>query len=337
MYKKRVIFILGILMISWSIATLAEEWENLSKEEQIGQLKMQIEQIEYALKNSPDDERVSEWQENLQKTQKNLERLMVAPGTSEKFSQELPEIEKAIRHINVNLAELRQELRNMKANDGEPEKLVEIQREIGQEERKLAELNAILEERSGLAVTEEVLPEEIKPGKIRSMRQERDIPQIKLMFFPLEHADVQNLSKIIKEFLAPSAIVVPDSDTDILIVMAIQNDLKIAAAIVKNLDIPRKRGGYGPQIRQTAPQRIYFGEVLESGAEFLTIQTKDSQEEITLYVPLYPRGDGTSVLNKDISIDILGLVIGSNVKVQWKPSKETDGEKKWIVKVTEIE
>ncbi len=78
---------------------------------------------------------------------------------------------------------------------------------------------------------------------------------------------------------------------------------------------------------------MFFGKVLESGKNSLTIKTRDSGETVTLYVPPRRRGDGTSAPNADLSARVASLDVGANVKVQWR---QAEG-KRWIRNVTRIE
>ncbi len=147
-----------------------------------------------------------------------------------------------------------------------------------------------------------------------------------------------NLSKIIQKFLTPSGIIVGDPDSNILVITAVPNDLEIASVIVRNLDVPRRRAGREqPRRRREQQERaerenVFFGEVLESGKESITIKTRDSGEKVTLYVPLRMKEDGTRVLYKELSVHVASFDVGANVKIQWR-----QGEVKlWIRSVTRI-
>jgi predicted nucleic acid-binding Zn-ribbon protein len=326
-------------VVLWSTVALAEEREQESREAQIKQLRGQIGELEQALERADTDKEAAELKGKLQERRKKLERLM---GESRKPGEEFPEIQQAIRRANGNLEELRQAVKALKEEGEQTEKLKELQQRIAQEEKKLVELKNLLKKRRANA------------------EQKRDRPRTKLMFLPVEHANAQNLSKIIQEFLTPSGIVVADPHTNIIVIKATPNDLEIASAIIKNLDIPRRRGGReqprrdqtrrdqprGDQPRRPQERReesdlpgreengdVFFGKVLKAGRESLTIETRDSKEEVTLYVPVQRQDDGTSAPNEEMAVHVSRLEPGSNVRVQWRQGDV----RRLIVRVSKLE
>jgi peptidoglycan hydrolase CwlO-like protein len=326
-------------VILWSTVALTEEGEQESREAQIKQLRGQIGELEQALERADTDREAAELKEKLQDRRKKLERLM---GESHKSEGEFPDIQRTIRSVNRNLEELRQALKALKEKGAEPEKLKELQQKIAQEEHKLADLKATLEKRRASAAPK------------------KDRPQTKLTFLPVEHANAQNLSDIIRKFLTPSGIIVADPDTNIIVIKATPNDLEIASAIIKNLDIPRRRGGreqarrdqtrrdqpLGDQPSRRAEREegaerpgraenvgVFLGKVLRAGRESLTIETRDSREKVTLYVPVRWRDDGTSALNEEMAVYISRLEPGSNVRVQWRQGDV----RRLIVRVSKLE
>jgi hypothetical protein len=317
-------------VVLWSTVALAEERERESREAQIKQLRGQIGELEQALKRADTDKEAAELKGKLQERRKKIERLM---GESRKPGEEFPEIQQAIRRANGNLEELRQAVNALKEEGEQPEKLKELQQRIAQEEEKLVELKNLLRKRRA------------------NVEQKRDRPQTKLMFLPVEHANAQNLSKIIQEFLTPSGIIVADSDTNIIVIKATPGDLEIASAIIKNLDIPRRRREDREHPRGDQPSRpqerreesdrpgreenrgVFLGEVLKAGRESLTIKARDSEEEVTLYVPVRRRDDGTSAPNEPLAVQVSRLDPGSNVRVQWRQGDV----RRLIVRVSKIE
>ena len=319
-------------VVLWSTVALAEEREQESREAQIKQLRGQIGELEQALERADTDKEAAELKEKLQERRKKLERLMGESRKSQKSGEEFPEIQQAIRRANGNLEELRQAMKALKEEGGQPEKLKELQQKIAQEEKKLVELKNLLK-------------------KLRAnAEQKKDRPRTKLMFLPVEHANAQNLSKLIREFLTPLGIIVADPDTNIIVIKSTPGDLEIASAIIKNLDIPRRRGdrerprGDQPRRRQEQEGRadrpgreenggVFFGKVLKAGRESLTIKTRDSGEEVTLYVPVRRRDDGTNAPNEELSVHVSRLEPGSNVRVQWRQGDV----RRLIVRVSKLE
>ena len=331
-------------VILWSTVALTEEGKQESREAQIKQLRGQIGELEQALERADTDREAAELKGKLQERRRKLERLM---GESQKPEEEFPDIQRAIRSANRNLEELRQAMKALREKGAEPEKLKELQQKIAQEEHKLADLRTTLKKRRASAA----------PKKGR--------PQTKLTFLPVEHANAQNLSDIIRKFLTPSGIIIADPDTNIIVIKATPNDLEIASAIIKNLDIPRRRGGReqarrdqtrrdqprGDQPRGDQPSRraergegaerprgeesggVFLGKVLKAGRELLTIETRDSKEEVTLYVPVRRRDDGTTAPNEEMAVYISRLDRGSNVRVQWRQGDV----RRLIVRVTKLE
>ena len=78
--------------------------------------------------------------------------------------------------------------------------------------------------------------------------------------------------------------------------------------------------------------KVFFGNVLKSSKEALTIKTMDSGETVTLYVPSRMKEDGTRVPNQELAIYVASFDEGANVKVQWQWAEE----KRWIQRVTRI-
>jgi rhodanese-related sulfurtransferase len=326
----------------WSTVALTEEGNQESREAQIKQLRGQIGELEQSLERADTDKEAAELKGKLQERRKKLKSLMGESRESQKPEGEFPEIQQAIRRSNGNLEELRQALKALREKSAEPEKLKELQQKIAQEEHKLADLRTTLEKRRASAAPK------------------KDRPQTKLTFLPVEHANAQNLSDIIRKFLTPSGIIVADPDTNIIVIKATPNDLEIASAIIKNLDIPRRRGGREQarrdQMRRDQPRGdqpsrraergegaerpgraesggVFLGKVLKAGRESLTIETRDSREEVTLYVPVRRRDDGTSALNEEMAVYISCLDPGSNVRVQWRQGDV----RRLIVRVSKLE
>jgi type II secretory pathway component GspD/PulD (secretin) len=313
-----VFFIVSLVMISWSIGVVAEEKAHKSKEAQIHQVREQMKELEYALERERNEEKAAKLKETLQERRKKLDRLMGEVRKSKKPSGEFPEIQEKIRRARGNLEELRSAVKALKEEGESPEKLKEMQDRLAQEERKLVELNTLLEKRRAGA------------------RQKKEKPRTKLMFFPLEHANARNLSGVIQKFLTPSGIIVADPDTNILVIKDTPNALEIASVIVKRLDIPRRRiARERPHQQREGAERgeVFFGKVLEAGKRSLTIKTRDLGETVTLYVPLRKKEDGTSTPYEELSIHVASFKVGTPVKVQWRQGED----KRWIQRVTKIE
>lgn len=310
-----------LAVISWSTNVMAEEKAQKSQEARIHEVEEQIKELEYALERERNDDKAANLKENLQKRRKELER---AKGKSEKPRGEFPEIQMGIRQAKENLAELRQAVKILKEKGENPEKMEELQKKLAHEERKLVKFEQLLKKRRADA------------------RRKREKPRTKLMFLPLEHANAQNLGKIIQKFLMPSGIIVGDPDTNVLVIKAVPNDLEIATVIIKNLDVPKRRVARDqPRRRREQQERterkerenIFLGKVLEAGKKSLTIKTRDSREEVTLYVPLRKKEDGTSVPNEELSAHVASFKAGANVRVQWQQGEE----RRLIRRVTRIE
>jgi len=236
---------------------------------------------------------------------------------------ELSEVQIGIRQAKGNLKKLRQAMKALKEKGDAPDRLEELQKKIGQEEERLVKLNQLLEERNA------------------GTKQKKGRPRTRLMFLPLEHANAQSLGKIIQKFLSPSGIIVGDPATNILIIKATPNDLEIASVIMKNLDVPRGRVARDQPRRRREPrerterrerENVFFGKVLKAGRESLTIKTRDSGDEVTLYVPLRRKEDGTSAPNKELSAHVASFDVGTDVRVQWRQGEV----RRFIQRVTDI-
>ena len=315
-----ILFIISLVVISWSTDVVAAEEAEKDPEARLLQLEEQIQEIEHALEQELSEEKAAALEGKLEERRRELDQLMDEVPKSKKPRGDFPEIQAGIQHAKVTLEELRHAVKASKEEGGNPEKLEGLQEEIHQEERKLEKLNALLRERRA-------------GGKRRKQK-----PRTELMFFRLERANAQNLSEIIREFLGPSAIVVGDPDSNILVIKATGNDLEIASMIVKNLDVPRKRVARDqPRRRREQRERadrgnVFFGKVLEAGKKSLTIKTRDSGETVTLYVPLRRKEDGTRVPNEELSMHVASFDLGTDVKVQWRQGEE----RRLIQRVTSI-
>lgn len=308
-----VLFLVIIMMISWSTGVLAEEKEQKSLEEQIHQVEMQIKEIEYVLERERNDKKAAALKEDLQERRKKLENLRGEGRKSEKPKGEISEIEQGIRGTEINLMELRQAVKALEKEGGKPEKLKELLKKLDKEERKLVELKALWKKR--------------KAGAKRAPKK----PRAKLTFIRLEHANAQNLAKIIQKFLAPSGIAAGDSDSNTLVIRAVPNDLEMVAVIIRNLDVPKgrrvvreqPRRRRDPEPRERAErENVFFGKVLEAGRRSMTIKTKDSGETVTLYVPVRRKDDGTRVPHEELSIHVASFDVGTDVKIQWRQGDE---------------
>lgn len=315
-----IFLMVSLAIISWSTNVMAEEKAQKSREARIRQVEEQIKEIEYALERERNDDKAANLKETLQKRRRELGS---ARGKSEKTRGELSTVQIGIQRAKGNIAELKQAVKAMKEKGDAPDRLEELQKEIGQEAERLAKLNQLLEKQ--------------KAGT----KRKKERPRTKLMFFPLEHANAQNLSKIIQEFLTPSGTVLGDPDSNILVIKATPNDLEIAMVIIKNLDVPKRRAGREQPRRRREPrerterrerENFFLGKVLKAGKKSLTIKTRDSGEEVTLYVPLRKKEDGTSVPNKELANYVASFDVGTDVRVQWRQ----DGRKRFIQRVTDI-
>jgi hypothetical protein len=328
--KSAVLIVLAVSFVMFSLSTLvfAEEAAQRNKEARVQELKERLQELEKGLglaMEERNEDKAARLKKELQEVRKKLERLLAESREPQKPKGEFPEIQEGIQRTNGNLKELRQAIKALREEGGNPEKLKELQDKIGREERKLVELKGLLEKRRGEA------------------KRKRERPRSKLMFFPLEHANAESLGKLIKNFLTPEGIIAADPATNILVVKDTPNGLEIASAIIENLDIPGRRAVRDrttrdqPRRRQEQRERaeredVFFGKVLEAGKQSLTIQTRDSGEKVTLYVPVRRRDDGTEAPNEELSAHVSSFEVGSNVRVQWR---QVEG-KHWIVRVSKI-
>ncbi len=308
-----VLFLVSLVMISWSTDMLAEEKEGKSREAQIQELREQIKELEFALQRESNEEEAAKLKEKLQERRKEVESLMGEVGKPQKPKEDFPDIQEGIRQARADLDELRRAAKTLREEGGDAEKLEEIRRKIGVEERKLVELNTLLKARRAEA------------------RQKK--PETRLMFFRLEHANGENLSRIIGKFLTPAGIIMTDEDTNTLVIRDTPDGLEAASEIVKNLDIPRRRAtserAERPRDRAES-ENFFFGTVLEAGEESLTIKTRDLGETVTLHVPARRREDGTSVVNEELSKLVASFQVGTPVRVQYRRGED----KLWIQRVT---
>jgi len=307
------LFVVSLVMISWSIDVVAEEKEGKSKEAQIQQVREQIKELEYTLQRESNEEKAAQLKKKLQERRKEAESLMGEVRKPQKPKEEFPDIQEGIRQAKGNLEELRRAAKILREEGGDTEKLEEFRGKIGVEERKLVELNALLEKRRA----------EAKQKK----------PKTRLMFFQLEHANGENLSRIIGKFLTPAGIIMTDEDTNTLVVRDTPDGLETASEIVKNLDIPRRRAARERAERpreRAESENFFFGTVLEAGEGSLTIKTRDLGETVTLHVPVRRKEDGTSVVNEELSKLVASFQAGTPVRVQYRRGED----KIWIQRVT---
>jgi type II secretory pathway component GspD/PulD (secretin) len=309
------LFVVSLVMISWSTDVVAEEKEGKSREAQIQEVREQIKELEYALERESDEEKAAKLKSKLQERRNDFESLMGEARKPQKPEEEFPDIQEGIRRAKGNLEELRRAAKALREEGGDTEKLEELRGKIGVEERKLVELNALLEKRRAEA------------------GQKKEKPKTRLMFFPLEHANGENLSRIIGKFLTPEGIIMVDEDTNTLVVRDTPDGLEAASEIVKNLDIPRRRAtrerAQRPRERAES-ENFFFGTVLEAGEGSLTIKTRDLGETVTLHVPLRRKEDGTSVLYEELSKHVASFQAGTPVRVQYRRGED----KLWIQRVT---
>jgi DNA repair exonuclease SbcCD ATPase subunit len=292
-------------------------------EVQIRELRGKIQELESALEREKNEEKAQVLKDALKEHRQKLERLMAEFRKTQKPRGESSEIEMAIDRTRGQLKELRHAAEVLKKESAEPEKLEAMQKEIAQKERELEELIGRLEKRRA----------EAEPKKAKA--------PAKLVILSLEHANAQNLSKVIEKFLTPSGIIAADADTNSLVIKDLPAGLEIASKIIKELDVPKKRKPQEPQVREPQarePQEraasregVLTGKVLEAGAEALKIETGDGK--ITLYVPLRQKEDGTWTQLEELSRVTAAIEVGSTVKVEWRRSEE----KLWIKRVTKVE
>lgn len=305
-------FVVSLVMISWSTGIVAEEKEAKSREAQIQEVREQIKEIEYALERESNEEKAAQLKNKLQERRREFESLMGEVRKPQKPKEEFPDIQEGIRRARANLEELRHAVKALKEEGESPERMEDLRKKIGKEERKLVELNALLKEQRAGA------------------KQKK--PKTRLMFFQLEHANGENLSIIISKFLTPEGIIMVDEDTNILIVRDTPDGLETASAIVRNLDIPRRRAtrerAQRPRERAES-ENFFFGKVLEAGEGSLTIKTRDLGETVTLYVPVRRKEDGTSVVNEELSKHVASFQAGTPVRVQYRRGED----KLWIQRV----
>ncbi len=307
------LFLVSLVMISWSTAIVAEEKEDKSREARIEQVREQIKELEYALERERDKEEAARLKQKLQERRREAESLMGEARKPQKPEEDFPDLQEGIRRARANLEELRRAARALREEGGGTEKLEELREKIGKEERKLVELNTLL--------------------KARRVEARQKKPQTRLMFFQLEHANGENLCRIIGKFLTPAGIIMTDEDTNTLVVKDTPDGLETASEIVKNLDIPRRRAARerAERPRERAErENFFFGTVLEAGEGSLTIKTRDSGETVTLYVPVRRRDDGTSVVNEELSKLVASLQAGTPVRVQYRRGED----RLWIQRVT---
>lgn len=305
------LFVVSLVMISWSTAILAEEKEDKGREARIQEVREQIKELEYALERESDKEEAARLKQKLQERRKEAESLMGEVRKTQKPKEEFPDIQEGIRRAKGNLEELRRAAKALREEEN-TEKLEELRGKIGEEERKLVELNALLEKRRA----------EAKQKK----------PKTRLMFFQLEHANGENLARIIGKFLTPAGIIMTDEDTNTLIVRDTPDGLEAASEIVRNLDIPRRRAARERAERprdRAEPENFFFGTVLEAGEGSLTIKTRDLGETVTLHVPIRMKEDGTSVVNEELSKLVASLQAGTQVRVQYNRGED----RLWIQRV----
>jgi predicted nucleic acid-binding Zn-ribbon protein len=307
------LFVVSLVMISWSTDVVAEEKEVKSREAQIQEVREQIKELEYALQRESNEEKAAQLKKKLQERRKEAESLMGEVRKPQKPKEEFPDLQEGTRRARANLEELRRAAKALREEGGDAEKLEELRGKIGKEERKLVELNALLEKRRA----------EAKQKK----------PETRLMFFRLEHANGENLSRIIGKFLTPAGIIMTDEDTNTLIVRDTPDGLETASEIVRNLDIPRRRAtrerAERPRDRAESGN-FFFGTVLEAGEGSLTIKTRDSGETVTLHVPVRMKEDGTSVVNEELSKHVASFQAGTPVRVQYRRGED----RLWIQRVT---
>ena len=301
----------GILWSAVAIAAEKEEAAAKSKEAQIKEIKGQIRELEIALEREDNKERAAKLKEDLQERRKKIQRLM--GNASEKPKGQFAEIDMAIKRSEGKLKEFRQ--------------TAVASREKGDQLEK-------------------------RRAEARSRK-----PQPKLMFFNIKYANAGKLADIIKKFLSPGGIIAADPDTNTLIIKDSPDGLETASIIIKNLDVQRRRGPRDQPVRRDQPQRreqpqrgdqpqrrqasretmdrenVFFGKVLEANRESLTIETRDSKEKVTLFVPSRRREDGTQALPEELSMMVSKLEVGSSVRVQWRQGDA----RRLIVRVAKIE
>jgi len=307
------LFVVSLVMISWSTDVVAEEKEGKSREAQVQKVREQIKELEYALQRESNEEKAAQLKKKLQERRKEVESLMGEVRKPQKPKEEFPDIQEGIRRAKGNLEELRRAAKASREEGGDTEKLEEIRGKIGVEERKLVELNTLL--------------------KARRAESKQKKPKTRLMFFRLEHANGENLNRIIGKFLTPAGIIMTDEDTNTLVVRDTPDGLETASEIVRNLDIPRRRAtrerAERPRDRAES-ENFFFGTVLEAGEGSLTIKTRDLGETVTLHVPVRRKDDDTSVVNEELSKHVASFQAGTPVRVQYRRGED----RLWIQRVT---
>jgi len=346
MFKKLTVAIIIMAMtILWSAVAIAAEKEGRagrSKEAQIQQIKGEMKDIEIAIERESNVEKKAALKKSLQEQRKKLSGLMGKSPAPQKPKGNTEEIEKAIRRARGNLRELRQAIAASKEKGDQPDKLKELQKKLGQEEKKLVEYNELLKKRAA----------EAKPKRPRA--------QSRLMFFQVKYANAAKLADIIEKFLTPEGIIAADPDSNTLIIKDLPAGMETASQIIKALDVQRRRGAPRaqpqrrdqPQQRREQPQarreqpksrqesreraereNVFMGKVLAANKESLTMETRDGKKNVILYVPTRKKEDGTQALLEDLSMMVSKLEIGSSVRVQWRQGDV----KRFIVRVSKIE
>ena len=292
------------------------------KEAQIHRLQGTIKELWSALERHPDSEKAEEWEAALKKSRRKLGRLMAEFRKSQKPKGKFPELEMAIDRTRGQLEELRHAVKALIEEGAGPDKLEEMQEKIARKEKELVELTARLKRRKAELVWKKAKAEP------------------KLVILSLEHANAQNLSKVIEEFLTRSGIIAADPDTNSLVIKDVPAGLKDAEKIIEALDVPRRRIAREREQRRrrredrdrAEQEEFFIGDVLKAGPEALTIKTKRGRK-VTLYVPLRKKEDGTLTPFEELSQVVASLDEGSTVRVQWR----RDEAKFWIKRVGRVE
>jgi len=330
MFRKLtvVVFLMVSLMaILLSTGAIAAEKAEKGKEAQIKEIREQMHEFEMALEREDNKEKAAKLKVNLQEYRNKLDRLMGKSRAPQKPKGEFAEIEMAIRRSKGNLEELRHAIADLRKKGDQPDKLEELQKKLGQEERKLVEYTTLLEKRMVAA------------------RRKKAKPQSRLMILQVKYANAGKLADIIERFLSPAGIIAADPDSNSLIIKDSPDGLETASMIIKALDVQRRRGMREQPQRRDQPQRrqgsrertgrenIFYGKVLEANKESLTIETRDSKEKVTLFVPSRRKEDGTQAFPEELSTAVSRLKVGSFVRVQWRQGDV----KRFIERVTKIE
>ncbi len=330
MFRKLTVvafFIASLMVILLSTGAMAAEKAEKGKEIQAKEIKGQMHEFEVALEREDNKEKAAKMKANLQEYRKKLERLMGRSRAPQKPKGEFAEIEMAIRRSKANLEELRHAIAGLREKGDQPDRLEELGKKLGQEERKLVEYTTLLKKRMVAA------------------RRKKAKPRSKLMILKVKYANAGKLADIIEKFLSPAGIIAADPDSNSLVIKDSPDGLETALMIIEALDVQRRRGPREQSQRRDQPQRrqgsreraerenIFYGKVLEANKESLTIETRDSKEKVTLFVPSRRKEDGTQVLYEELSIHVSRFKAGSIVRVQWRQGDV----KRFIERVTEIE